>query len=70
MTDKEIEDAGLALVNWFKSQDIMPGDAAIVMIRLMAIQLVLKSGKDVAALQRSVGIFRDALTLDIAVQLR
>jgi hypothetical protein len=40
MNDKEINEASLALMAWFKSQEIPHGEACIVMSRVIAIVLI------------------------------
>lgn len=56
--------AGNALINWFKSQDIMPADAGMIMSKVIAGQLVNKS-RDARALQEAVTIYQTLLCLDI-----
>lgn len=43
MTEEEIDSAIEALINWFRSQDLNPKDAAVVMLKLIAMQLVLQT---------------------------
>lgn len=56
--------AGNALINWFKSQDIMPADAGMIMSKVIAGQLVNKS-RDMAKLQEAIVIYQAMLTVDI-----
>lgn len=39
MTEKDYNDAGNALIDWFKSQGINPADGSIIMIKLIATQI-------------------------------
>lgn len=56
--------AGNALINWFKSQDIMPADAGMIMSKVIAGQLVNKS-RDMAKLQEAIVIYQTMLAVDI-----
>lgn len=68
MTDTEIDQAIEALVAWFQSQAIMPPDAAVIMIRCLAEQLILKT-RDIAKLQGAVYNTTEALSCEIALLL-
>ena len=43
MNDTELDDAGNALINWMKSQDISPANGTAIFIKIMATQLVAKT---------------------------
>lgn len=43
LSHEEREKARLALINWFKSQDIGPADGSFIMLVLMADQLTERS---------------------------
>jgi hypothetical protein len=65
MTEEEIDDAILALINWFESQQINPCDGGRVMIKLLAGQYVLKS-RNTDELQDAVDLTTWMLAIDIA----
>lgn len=69
MTDQDRAQAMQALKQWFESQEIMPGDAAILMTSLIAEQLVCKS-RELNELQQAVFDWSEFLTLEIAGELR
>lgn len=58
-----------ALKQWFESQEIMPGDAAILMTSLIAEQLVCKS-RVISELQEAIHDWYKFLALEIAGELR
>jgi hypothetical protein len=55
MTERELDAAANALVNWFHSQGISPADGGMIMLKLMAAQLVLKT-RDAKLLQDSINL--------------
>jgi hypothetical protein len=65
MTDKEIDQAMGALINWFQSQDIGPRDGGLIMTRLMAAQFVLKT-RDANELQDALYLFSAGLRIMLA----
>ena len=69
LTDKERTAAMHALSDWFKSQDINPQEAALVMLELIAFYLVNKT-RNADALQDSCEIIRKALMLNCALFLK
>lgn len=69
MNEKEIDQAIGALVAWFQSQEIMPPDAAVIMLRYLAEQLILKT-RNVHSLQEAILHTTDALSLEIALLLK
>lgn len=69
IVNKDHDAAMIALIAWFKSQDIMPTEATSIMIRLIANQLTTKT-KDIDTLQVAANAARDMLMLDIASYLR
>lgn len=69
MTDKDRTEATKALMRWFNSQEIMPADAAIVMIELLAACLVNKT-KSIVSLQESCEDFKLGLILNVALLLK
>ncbi len=68
LTNQEVDQAMMALIEWFKSQEIMPGDAGIIMAKLVATQLVLKT-RDVSQLTRAIDLHHDLLTCEVASYL-
>jgi len=70
MQHKEIIEAINALITWFESQGIMPNDAAVIMIKLLAVEFYLKNQNDVISLQQAINQTKDLLTLEIAGLLR
>lgn len=69
LTDTERAAAVKALARWFQSQDIMPPDAAAIMIETIAACLVDKT-KSLTALQESCENFKLGLILNIALMLK
>lgn len=69
MTEPDIDSAIKALINWFQSQEIMPPDATVIMLKLMAMQLVLKT-QDPAKLTKATNNFSHCLLIEIAGHLR
>lgn len=69
LTDKERSEAMRALTAWFKSQDINPQEAALIMLELMALCLVDKT-KDIDALQSACENFRMGLVMNVALMLK
>jgi hypothetical protein len=65
MTEREIDQAANALVNWFHSQGISPADGCGIMTKLMAAQLVLKTRNE-KALQDSINLSAALLTIEVA----
>lgn len=70
MTILERSQAAAALIAWFKSQDIDPADAAMIMSSVLAEQLVLKAKGDIDKLQIAANGMNKLLILDIADWLR
>ncbi len=69
LTDKELNQAQVALRNWFQSQDISPGDAGIIMIQTIAALLVEKD-KNLRSLQQAIGEFDSLLMIEVAGNLK
>lgn len=64
LTFKEREQARVALVEWFKSQDISPADGGLIMISTIADNLTEKT-LDLNELAAPVKIFIELLMGDI-----
>jgi len=58
-----------ALIQWFDSQGIMPGDAGIICYELIAEQLVLKT-RDLKELQEAINLQMQFLAIQVAQELR
>lgn len=58
-----------ALIQWFDSQGIMPGDAGIICFELIAEQLVLKT-RNLEELQEAINIQMQFLAIQVAQELR
>jgi len=69
LTDKEHDEAANALINWFKSQNINPGDASVIMLKLIATQLVAKT-TEVDRLVQAISLATKILTTDVASQIK
>ena len=69
ISERDISDCADALVEWFKTQELMPADASLVMFRTVASQLVAKS-TDVVELQKAINNVRLLLTLEVAAMLK
>lgn len=69
LTDTERMEAGKALMRWFDSQSIMPPDAALVMIEVLATCLVDKA-KDIDQLQGACETFKAGLVINVALMLK
>lgn len=69
LSDTERHAAVKALMQWFKSQEINPQEAALVMIELQAMCLVDKT-QSIAELSKSCKLFYEALTISVAFELR
>lgn len=66
--DQIVSKTALELITFFKDRDIAPSDAAISMIRLMAMQLTFHS-KDIVKLQRLISNLNLLLAMDVALFL-
>lgn len=69
MTESEINQAIAALKQWFMSQDIDPGDAGIMMIKLQAEMFTHKT-KDLLKLQEAMKSTSTLLAIEIVGYLR
>lgn len=69
MTDTEALQAVEALKSWFKSQDLDPDDAGIIMISLLA-QLYTQKTRDLGLLQKAIESHNLVLALEIARYVR
>lgn len=69
MNEAELDDAGNALINWMKSQDISPANGTAIFVKLMATQLVAKT-TDLDRLQLAVFNINELLLIEIASELR
>ena len=69
MNDAELEDAGNALINWMKSQEISPANGTAIFIKLIATQLVAKT-TDLDRLQLAVDNIKELLTTEIVLELK
>jgi hypothetical protein len=69
LTDHERTDAAKALIRWFDSKAIIPGEAAIIMIEVLA-QCLVEKTKDIRSLNESCENFRLGLLLNIAILLK
>ena len=69
MNDAELEDAGNALINWMKSQEISPANGTVIFIKLIATQLVAKT-TDLDRLQLAVDNIKELLTTEIVLELK
>lgn len=65
LTDSEINSATKALKAWFQSQEIAPGDAGIIVIKLMA-ELYTTKSRDIQHLARAVQSHNLVLAYEIA----
>ena len=61
MTDLDRIDASIALCDWFKSQKIRGGDAALIMVRLIAAMLGA-SASSKAELYESINSAHESLS--------
>ena len=69
MNEAELDDAGNALINWMKSQDISPANGTVIFVKLMATQLVAKT-VDLNRLSIAVDNIKELLLIEIASELR
>lgn len=69
MTEQEYEDAGNALINWFKTQGISPANGSIIMFKLIATQLVAKT-RELDKLSKAIKTASEVLTIEVADELR
>jgi len=69
MNEHERRAARNALIQWFDSQGIMPGDAGIICFELIAEQLVLKT-RNLQELQEAINIQMQFLAIQVAQELR
>ena len=69
MNEAELDDAGNALINWMKSQDISPANGTAIFVKLMATQLVAKT-TNLDRLQFAVFNIKKLLLIEIASELR
>ena len=69
LSDKEVTQAGEALIQWFISQDITPADGSFVMARVIASQLVHKTTNH-KELETAVELFKMLMLVQIAGILR
>ena len=69
MNDAELEDAGNALINWMKSQEISPANGTAIFIKLIATQLVAKT-TDLDRLQLAVDNIKELLITEIVLELK
>ena len=69
MNEAELDDAGNALINWMKSQDISPANGTAIFVKLMATQLVAKT-TDLDRLQFAVDNIKELLTTEIVLELK
>jgi len=70
MNDTEIDDAGNALINWMKSQDISPANGTAIFIKIMATQLVAKTTDNEFKLYAAIQNINKLLTIEVAAELR
>lgn len=69
MNEAELDDAGNALINWMKSQDISPANGTAIFVKFMATQLVAKT-TDLDRLQFAVDNIKELLTTEIVLELK
>ena len=69
MNDAELEDAGNALINWMKSQEISPANGTAIFIKLIATQLVAKT-TDLDRLRLAVDNIKELLITEIVLELK
>lgn len=69
MNKAELDDAGNALINWMKSQDISPANGTAIFVKLIATQLVAKT-TNLDRLQFAVFNINELLLIEIASELR
>lgn len=69
MTEQEYDDAGNALIEWFKSQEIVPKDGAIIMLKLIATQLVART-TDLKDLREAIGNIAQVVAIEVVQELR
>ena len=70
MNDTELDDAGNALINWMKSQDISPANGTAIFIKIMATQLVAKTTNNEFELYAAIQNINKLLTIEVAAELR
>lgn len=70
MNDAELDDAGNALINWMKSQDISPANGTAIFIKIMATQLVAKTTNNEFKLYAAIQNINKLLTIEVAAELR
>lgn len=70
MNDTELDDAGNALINWMKSQDISPANGTAIFIKIMATQLVAKTTNNEFKLYAAIQNINKLLTIEVAAELR
>lgn len=64
MTNAEHLDATKALMRWFQSQEIEPGDAGIIMVKVIACQLTCKT-THLPALQTGINLINLMLATEV-----
>lgn len=69
MTEQEYDDAGNALIEWFKSQEIVPKDGAIIMLKLIATQLVART-TDLKDLKKAIDNTAKVIAIEVVQELR
>lgn len=69
MEEHEHNKAADALIDWFKSQDIMPADAGVVMAIVIARCLVEKT-RNLEKLQDGIRLHNQLLAVEVASSLR
>ena len=70
MNKAELDDAGNALINWMKSQDISPANGTAIFIKIMATQLVAKTTNNEFKLYAAIQNINKLLTIEVAAELR
>ena len=68
LSDEDRKAATKALIRWFKSQDINPKDAGLIILELCAMLLVDKTTNPVELLD-AAKTWQVALVMEMAVQL-
>lgn len=66
LSDKEYDAITNALINWFKSQDINPKDAGVVMCKLSAI-LFVENSIEINSLNDAIRLHSQLLTTEIRI---
>lgn len=64
---KDVDAATCALMDWFKSQDVPPADAMIVVANLSA-RLIIENSKCKADLENKITLGVDAIRAFIAIE--